>query len=153
MFFSKKIFVFLTILLNTIYLVACTQKTERVEIVDYRLFSEKIFQHINYNYVEKLNKEKSVISNVFINKEDMSMNVFNNEIEKRIKVQGWIEKTPDFEDQKLFCNGSKNRMSIVYPKKEIYRNEEGDVMNISSENLNKWVISFMYNYDGVRKCI
>ncbi|MGE8530846.1 MAG: hypothetical protein ACN6N1_08140 [Acinetobacter guillouiae] len=56
----------------------------------------------------------------------MAKYYFNNTVVDNIKNQGWKEVSPVFQDQKLFCFGSNNMMSVVYPTKEVYRNLKGD---------------------------
>lgn len=115
------------------FVVACTQKVERNEIVDSEFFSQEAFKNIKFQYVNKMNKEKSVMSNVYIDKQELSVDLFENEIEKKILEKGWRKLAPDFEDQRLYCHGKKNRMSIVYPRKEIYKNKDGDILNIKKK--------------------
>ena len=64
-----------------------------------------------------------VMSSLYINKQDLSINFLNNEIEKKILQKGWKKQGADFEDQKLYCYGKRNRFSILYPRKEIYTNK------------------------------
>lgn len=47
------------------------------------------------------------MSSLYINKQDLSIIFFNNEIEKIIFPKGWKEQGSDFEGQKLYCYGEK----------------------------------------------
>ena len=53
----------------------------------------------------RMNKEKvvMVMSSLYINKQNLSIIFFNNEIEKKILLKGWKKQGADFEDQKLYC--------------------------------------------------
>ena len=44
-----------------------------------------------------------VMSSLYINKQNLSIIFFNNEIEKKILLKGWKKQGADFEDQKLYC--------------------------------------------------
>lgn len=132
---------------------SCTQKNERVEYVDPVEFSSKIFKGINYEYLSMLKKEKTEINLVYVKKKDMSKNYFNDNVIKEMKNEGWREIKPEFQDQNLFCFSANNMMSVVYPTKEIYRNLKGDTLTIKKENLDKWVISYIYSFHGFEECI
>ncbi|MBI0395707.1 MULTISPECIES: hypothetical protein [Acinetobacter] len=131
---------------------SCTQKNERVEYVDPVEFSSKIFKGINYEYLSMLKKEKTEINLVYVKKKDMSKNYFNDNVIKEMKNEGWREIKPEFQDQNLFCFSANNMMSVVYPTKEIYRNLKGDTLTIKKENLDKWVISYIYSFHGFEEC-
>ena len=82
----------------------------------------------------------------------MSPELFEDKIKKRLIKEGWREIPPNFDDQKLYCFGSRNRMSVVYPTKEYYQNSQGNSLSIKKENLDKWVVSIVYNYYGIDEC-
>lgn len=99
-----------------------------------------------------MNKEQTIISNVYVGKKDMPIQLFNSLIVEKIKKDGWVGKKAEFEDQQIYCHGANNSMSIIYPRKVIYTNDSGGVINIKNEDLDKWVISFMYNSKGLKEC-
>ncbi|WP_151803458.1 hypothetical protein [Acinetobacter guillouiae] len=135
-----------------ISVISCTQKTERIGYIDPLDFTSKVLKGVNYEYVNMLKKEKSEINLVYVKKTDMGKIYFNNNVVNKIKKEGWKEISPEFQDQNLFCFGSNNMMSVVYPTKEIYRNLKGDTLTIKKENLDKWVISYIYSFHGFDEC-
>lgn len=135
-----------------LFLTACTQPYDRTDYVDPRELSEELFSQYGYEYKNMLVKEKGEINSVHIEKNKMSKENFNNIVRKKIKEHGWVEVDPEFEDRHLYCYGAKNRMSIMFPTKQHYKNREGNVIDINENLLNKWVVSFLYNAHGVSGC-
>lgn len=82
----------------------------------------------------------------------MSKSDFEVNIEKELLVKGWIKIHPLFDDQNIYCYDEKNELSIIYPTKDHYVNNSGDSMDVSKENLDKWIIFYRYNMYGNTNC-
>ena len=135
-----------------LFLTACTQPYDRTDYVDPKKLSEDFFGEYGYEYKSNFKKEVSETNIFHIDKNKMSQDDFNNIVRNKIKKNGWVEVDPEFEDRYLYCYGAKNRMSIMFPTKQHYKNSEGNVIDINKENLNKWIIYFLYNAHGVGGC-
>ncbi|KQX02288.1 hypothetical protein ASC84_17070 [Acinetobacter sp. Root1280] len=132
-----------------IFISGCTIKNNRVNFEE---LSKELFSSYGYRYEMHNSKETSDGSNVYISKDKMSKEDFENVVENKLINKGWRKISALFDDQYMYCFDRKNAISIVYPTRVNYRNEEGNSMSVGDWNLDKWVISYVYNVYGTTNC-
>lgn len=135
-----------------IFLVGCdatdySDKNNNYKVLAYELFDG----YASFTYKDGLLKEKAHYSTVFVDKSDLKFEIMMGKI-KYLKDKGWVETKSLFDDQYAFCNGAKNKITITYPRKTYYTNDEGEKMNVNEKYLTKWIILFQYDFDGVIAC-
>lgn len=145
--FRSLIFTCITILLSS-----CTVKNDRLDRVNFEELLEELFSKYSYKTEVSFYKEELDVSNAYIPKNKMSKSDFEVNIEKELLVKGWIKIQPLFDDQNIYCYDEKNELSIIYPTKDHYVNNSGDSMDVSKENLDKWIILYRYNMYGNTNC-
>lgn len=142
----------ISFLFSCIFLLGCdatdySDKNNNYKFLAYELFDE----YSSFKYKDGLLKEKAHYSTVFVDKSDLKFETMNGKMIS-LKDKGWVETKSLFEDQYAFCNGEKNKITITFPRKTHYTNNEGEEMNVNKEYLSKWIILFQYNFDGVVGC-
>ena len=143
----KVIYIFILL-----FIVGCAVKNDRKDRVNFEELSKELFSSYGYRYEMHNSKETSDGSNVYISKDKMSKEDFENVVENKLINKGWRKIPALFDDQYMYCFDRKNAISIVYPTRVNYRNEEGNSMSVGDWNLDKWVISYVYNVYGTTNC-
>lgn len=131
---------------------SCAIKNDKRDRVNFEELSKALFSSYDYRYEMHNSKETSDGSNVYILKDKMSKDEFENVVEKKLFEKGWKKIPALFDDQYLYCYDRKNVISIVYPTRVNYQNVDGNSMSIGDGNLDKWVVFYGYNVYGTTNC-
>lgn len=143
---------YMLIIFYLLVVCGCTIKNDRHDRVDFEKLSKELFFSFDYATEVIFYKNELDVTNLYFDKSNLTKEQFDKKIESALLNKGWGRISPLFEDQIIYCFDKKNEMSVVYPKKEYYFNENGDSMTVKKENLNKWVILFRYNMHGDTNC-
>ena len=143
---------YLLIIFSLVCISGCTVKNNKSDRVNFEELLEELFSKYSYKTEVSFYKEELDVSNAYIPKNKMSKSNFEVNIEKELLVKGWIKIHPLFDDQNIYCYDEKNELSIIYPTKDHYVNNSGDSMDVSKENLDKWIILYRYNMYGNTNC-
>jgi hypothetical protein len=130
------------------YVLFIPNKVHREGMVDQEQLSNKLFgEYDSYNYKIVSTKEITLSSTAKVKKVDLSQNNMANKIDL-LKDSGWSYGNGAKEDQVILCNGKKNMMMIVFPRKINYK----DGRKRELDDLKYWIINYVYAYKGVEYC-
>ncbi|MCU4583179.1 hypothetical protein KTJ32_19485 [Acinetobacter gyllenbergii] len=117
--------------------------------INVKMEVERIFKNYNYDLNEGMKRDFVSYYNVFVLKQDLSLDEF-----EKVKVE--IEKkwrlVYTSEDQYVFCYDKYNQMTILYPRKMDYFDKFGQKLYIKSSSLDKWGVSLKYIKEGTSYC-
>lgn len=136
-----------------IFLWACTNDENTVQQKNqYEQLANELFKdYHSFTYKVSLEKERGFTSLAFVNKNEIT----NLEVKRKIiflQENGWRLVKSTFDDQITLCKGNNDLITFTDPKKTQYRNSEGRKMSVKTQNLNKWIVSFQYNYHDIDVC-
>lgn len=144
--FNKMSVIFLTLLC-----LSCAKRIEENHI-NYEELAYDLFNHYGYEFNSIMPKEESDFGEIYIDKKSMSINEYNSYVRKEIKVKGWVEVKPEFEDQDIYCLGRTNMITVLYPRKKTYTDKYGSNIYIEDSKMGKWIIYYYNNNYGVDGC-
>lgn len=130
----------------SISLFGCNDDSSEINV---KMEVERIFKNYNYDLKEGMKRDFVSYYNVFVSKQDLSLDEFEKvkmEIEKKWRL------VYTSEDQYVFCYDKYNQMTILYPRKMDYFDKFGQKLYVKSSSLDKWGISLKYIKEGTSYC-
>lgn len=130
----------------SIGLFGCNDDSNEINV---KMEVERIFKNYNYDLKEGMKRGSVNYYNVFVSKQDLSLDEF--EMVKRVIGKKW-KLFYVSEDQYVFCYDRYNDMTVLYPRKMDYFDKFGQKLYIKSSELDKWNVSIVYREQGTSYC-
>jgi hypothetical protein len=142
--------IFLFFIVNLL-LLGCIAKNDKKDRFNFEKILDNILVDVNYTKEVSFNKNELDVSTIFVKVED-DKNKFKEKFERLVNKEKFIKVESLFVDQDVYCYDKKNEIKITLPKKQLYKNENGNTMEIDKENLDKVIITYRYNMYGTTSC-
>lgn len=143
---------FSLLLISSFSLVGCganLKKTENVStMIDFKKIMSEYFCQYRPIYKPSVIRVKNSLATLQIPKENLSKDEMNF-IRKKLAIDGWYE-VENYGNYSEYCINKYQKMSILYPEKELERAEDGEQIYYSDKN--SWSIFLYYNDTGIDSC-
>ncbi|MDC5041743.1 hypothetical protein NRA10_06020 [Acinetobacter baumannii] len=145
----KKIlyYIFLSILI-----ISCTSFNEENDVhekVDLKKLSNELFSTYKYEVDTDRNKSSTQLIVIKINKENFSINDYN-DVKNKLLSRKW-DFVDSYDNYYNFCKTNNYSIDILNPIHDRHYTRDGDEVNFKSKDY--WYFALYFNKLGVNNCI
>ncbi|SUU25778.1 Uncharacterised protein [Acinetobacter baumannii] len=145
----KKIlyYIFLSILI-----ISCTSFNEENDVhekVDLKKLSNELFSTYKYEVDTDRNKSSTQLIVIKINKENFSINDYN-DVKNKLLSRKW-DFVDSYDNYYNFCKTNNYSIDILNPIHDTHYTRDGDEVNFKSKDY--WYFALYFNKLGVNNCM
>lgn len=145
----KKIlyYIFLSILI-----ISCTSFNEENDVhekVDLKKLSNELFSTYKYEVDTDRNKSSTQLIVIKINKENFSINDYN-DVKNKLLSRKW-DFVDSYDNYYNFCKNNNYSIDILNPIHDRHYTRDGDEVNFKSKDY--WYFALYFNKLGVNNCM